>query len=109
MYSRILSSSSTTSTRGRPARVRRGPSFEELVEVPAAVAAVAAGRVEGGNAALIGPLPDRALRDAEVLRGLAEGQPVRFRRRRPAPREVTISHSASKSTQSCRKIKRITA
>jgi len=50
--------------------------LEERVEVAAPVPAVAARRVEGGHAAEVRPLADRALRDAEVLRRLAQGQPV---------------------------------
>ena len=94
MYSRMRSSSSTTSTVGPGllARARTG-ALEELVEVGAPVAAVSARRVEGRNAALVGPFADRALRDAEVLRGLAEGQPVRLGGRRSAPGEVAVGHS----------------
>src|SRR6266511_422729 len=80
MYSRMCSSSSTTSTAG-PACTR------------APVATVPAGGVEGGNAPLVGPLADRALRDAEILRGLAEGQPVRFGRGGSTAGEIAISHS----------------
>ena len=49
---------------------------EELVEIALAEPPVAARRVEGGQATAVGPLPDRALRDAEVRRGLAEREPV---------------------------------
>ena len=55
------------------ARARAG---EERLEIAAPEAPVAAGRVEGRDAALIRPLADRALGDAEEARGLAEGQPL---------------------------------
>ena len=48
----------------------------EGVQVPPAVAAMAAGGVEGRQPALVGPFSDRALRDSEILRRLTEGQPV---------------------------------
>ena len=59
-------------------RLSRAGTLEECVEVAAPVAAVPTGRVEGRNAAEIGPLADRALRDPEVLCGLSESQPVRL-------------------------------
>src|SRR5207237_57687 len=67
--------------------------LEELVQVRPAVAAMAARGVEGGNAALIGPLPDRALRDAEVLRRLTERQPIRLGGRRATTWKLAIRHS----------------
>ena len=63
---------------GRTSRWRRpaGPGpVEELIEVGAAVAAVAAGGIERGDTAEIRPLPHRALRDAEIFRGLPQRQP----------------------------------
>ena len=60
--------------------------LEERLEVAPPVAPVAARRVERGHAALVGPLPDRRLSDAEELRSLAERQPVRLGRRRPPAR-----------------------
>src|SRR5207237_9723825 len=66
-------------------RLARAGPFEERVEVGAAVAAVAAGCVEGRDAAEVGPLADRALGHAEVFRGLPEREPFRLSRGR-APR-----------------------
>jgi hypothetical protein len=66
--------------RSRPGPRGRGGARgagDEGVEVTLAVAAVATRRVERGQPSLVRPLPDRALRDAEVPRGLAEGEPVR--------------------------------
>ena len=57
-------------------RAARAGAVEERLEVGAAVAAVAAGRVEGGHAALVGPFADRALRDAEEAGRLPERQPL---------------------------------
>ena len=76
----------------------RARAVEEGLEVAAPVAAVAAGRVEGRHAALIGPLADRRLGDAEELRRLAERQPVRLARRSASARVA----SRRKSIQSCR-------
>ena len=59
--------------------------LEEGLEIGAPVTAVAARRVERRHALEVGPLPDRALRDAEVLRRLAQGQPLVGLPRRPAP------------------------
>src|SRR5262249_24868128 len=56
-----------------PARARAP---DERLEVAAPVASVAARRVERRHAAEIRPLADRGLRDAEVLRRLAERHPV---------------------------------
>jgi hypothetical protein len=53
----------------------RPGAVEEGVEVAATVAPVLAGRVEGRQATHVGPLADRALRNAEVLRGLAKREP----------------------------------
>jgi hypothetical protein len=39
---------------------------------------MASGCVEGRDAALVGPLPDRALGDTEVLGSLAEREPIRL-------------------------------
>ena len=55
------------------ARARAG---EERLEVAAAEPAMAAGRVEGRDAALVRPLADRALGDAEEPRRLPERQPL---------------------------------
>src|SRR5262249_35001428 len=71
----------------------RARALEELVEVGAAITAVAAGCVEGGDAALVGPLANRALGDAEVLRGLPEGQPVGLGGGCSASWEVAVAHS----------------
>ena len=73
---------------------RAGPgALEELVEVGAPVPAMSARRVEGRDPPLVGPFPDRALRDAEVLGGLAEGKPVGLGRRCSTSREVAVGHS----------------
>src|SRR4029077_20027016 len=56
-----------------PSRPRAG---EERLEIAAAVPAVASRGVEGGDAALIRPLADRALGDAEEACGLPERQPL---------------------------------
>ena len=61
--------------RARPLAAGAG-AVEEQLEVAAAVAAVAARRVERRHAALVGPLADRRLGDAEELGRLAERQPV---------------------------------
>ena len=60
-----------------PAGRRRAPARpgEERVEVGPAEAAMPTGRVEGGQAPAVRPLADRALRDAEIGRGLAKGEP----------------------------------
>ena len=72
-------------------RARTG-AIEEAVEVAPLVAAVAARRVKGRHAPLVGPLADRALGDAEVLGRLAEGQPVRLAGRGEALRDFVLSH-----------------
>ena len=56
----------------------RGLTGRGRLEVTPPVAPVAAGRVERRDAALVGPLADGRLGDAEELRGLAERQPVRL-------------------------------
>src|SRR5919197_145170 len=66
------------------------PALEVAVGPP--VAAMAAGRVEGEDAVLVGPLPDRALRHPEVFRGLAEGQPIRLAPRSKAM--FVLSHAS---------------
>jgi len=70
-------------------RLSRPRPFEEGFEIPSLVPAVTARRVERRHPAEIGPFPDCALRDAEKLRGLAEGQPVALARRSP-PRAAWI-------------------
>jgi hypothetical protein len=58
-------------------RARPAPGAgDEGVEVTSAIPSMPAGRVERRQAALIRPLPDRALRHAEVLGGLAQRQPI---------------------------------
>ena len=57
-------------------RLARPRPLEERLEVAALVAPVAAGRIESRNPPEIRPFADRALRDAEKLRRLAQGQPV---------------------------------
>src|SRR5215204_1343237 len=69
-----------------PSRERSAAALEELVEVAAPVPAMTSRRVERGQPAAVGPLADRALRHAEILRGLAERQPVRLIRRHRHPR-----------------------
>ena len=66
---------------GPPGVTRAG---EEVVEIATPEPPVPARRVERREEPLIRPLADRALRDAEVLRSLAERQPVRLGARRPA-------------------------
>src|SRR4029077_18181584 len=63
----------------RPARLpgRAGP-VDERLEVPTAIAPVTTGRVEGGDPALVGPFPDRRLRDTEEFRRLPKRQPFRL-------------------------------
>ena len=80
----------------------RPGAVEELVEVGAAVATVAAGRVEGRDAAEVGPLAHRALRDAEVLRGLAECQPLGLRR---AGALLALKRHRTETTQTCSYLK----
>src|SRR5207247_8453183 len=57
--------------------------FEERLEVGAFVPAVATRRIEGRHAPDVGPLPDRALRNAEKLRRLAEREPIAVTACRP--------------------------
>ena len=71
----------------------RTRALEELVEVRTAVAPMATRRIEGGDASVVRPLPDRALSDAEVLGGLAEGQPVGLGGGRSVPGEVAVGHT----------------
>jgi hypothetical protein len=73
----------------------RSGALEEGIEVTAPVAAVAAGRVEGGHAPLVRPLADRALGHAEVLRRLSEGEPIRLAGRGETLRKVAAFHSAA--------------
>src|SRR5581483_8486834 len=68
---------------------RLAGAVEERVQVVAAEPAMPSGRVEGRHEALIGPLPDRALGDAEVLRRLAERQPVGVRAGGAPPRTAS--------------------
>ena len=68
---------------------------EERLEVGAAVAAVAAGRVEGRHAALVRPLADRALGDAEEPGRLPEREPlavVSVRHRRESGQSFRFLH-----------------
>ena len=82
MNSRRRASSSTTSTSGPLGLPAGAGAVEERLEVAAPVAPVAAGRVEGRHAALVGPLADRRLGHAEELGRLAERQPVGLARSR---------------------------
>src|SRR5262249_34562651 len=71
---------------------------EERLEVDALIAPMAARRVEGWDAAEVGPLADRALGYAEELRRLAEVQPLALAAGGP-PR---IRRHPLESTQTCR-------
>ena len=73
-------------------RAARAGTVEEVVEICAAVATVPTGGVEGGHTALVRPLADRALGDAEEFRGLAERQPVGLARRRAPSRKLAAGH-----------------
>ena len=101
MNSRRRASSSTTSTSG-PLRLRRpGPERRRTPRGRAAEPPMAARRVEGGHPALIRPLADRRLRDAEERRRLARASASRARRpARSARRPVVDSSSTLESTQS---------
>ena len=67
--------------------------LQEGVEIAAAVAAVAPGRLEDTHAAAVRPLADRALRDPEVARRLAQGEPIGLGRYRV--RVVVTWHRAA--------------
>ena len=54
----------------------RARTLEERLEVAPPVAAVPTRRVERRHSALVRPLPDRRLGDAEELRRLAEREPI---------------------------------
>src|SRR5439155_23741805 len=82
-------------------RAARPRAVEEVVEVRPAIPTVPARRVERGHAALIRPLPNRALGDAEIFCRLTEGQPVRIARWSAPTWKLATSHG-SKATQSCR-------
>src|SRR5205085_4333621 len=76
----------------RPARrLPRARAFEERVEVSAPVSAMPSGRVERRHAPEVGPLADRALRDAEVLGGLPERQPFGIPSGSPARTAARLS------------------
>src|SRR5262245_42888930 len=74
----------------------RPGALEEPVEVGSTVPAVPARRVEGRHPTLVGPLSDRALGNAEILRRLAQRQPVRLGPGCPAPWYFAVGHSAWK-------------
>ena len=71
-------------------RSARARAVDEQLEVAAPEAAVAARRVERGHPALVGPLADRRLGDAEELRRLPERQPVRLDVGARLPGELTV-------------------
>src|SRR5439155_3417813 len=80
----------------RAARRLSGPrTLEEGLEVTALVPAMPAGGVEGRDAADVGPFPDRALRDAQELRRLAERQPVALAGSSPPWTWVSRRHTAN--------------
>ena len=80
----------------RPAA--RAGAVEERLEVGAPVAPVAARRVERGHAALVGPLADRALGDAEEPGRLAEREPSRCRSSVAMPSRGNLAKASASYT-----------
>ena len=89
-----------TAHRFSSARLVPRETGEERVEVGAAEATVATGRIEGGQATAVRPLADGALGDAEIGRGLAKREPFAALARRPPPRRTQRSVAMQGSAQS---------
>src|SRR5207253_2061785 len=85
--------------RAGPTLPSRSRAVEEVLQVEAAVAPVPAGGVEGRDAALVGPLANRALRHAQEAGRLAERQPLGLTASAAAAWIIPERHLAGESTQ----------